>query len=339
MRPTTNDPGGMNMKMSTNAVMAGLFAGVFVLALSITGCEPGAPSMPSGPQDMPLSAPGSIAPETIDTSDCLTSSGILIPNVPLVLQVNSSEVRFAPHSVSLPTPVALSICSVDTAGTTLYPKCQSIGPLPDLTFQKSAELELAYEDAGLPELPIEDKAYNVFRQNAVTGGWDLETHAKVKNGKVKYSVLRTGVYALTRDSVWFTTGTFAPGTGGNVDLLASSLVAAPGSVTITTEVSFGITIAIPEGLPGATRRVFDFGPDGLLFAPGAPVTLHVSFADAGIAETSTPWMVTHVKDFNYTLYYFDPVKQTWVPQPTVVDVAKQEFIVTLAHFSRYAFGR
>jgi hypothetical protein len=61
-----------------------------------------------------------------------------------------------------------------------------------------------------------------------------------------------------------------------------------------------------------------------------PVTLRVSFCDAGIVGEKTPKL---------RCYYFNSTTSAWEPQPTVQDWQNQQFVVTLSHFSRYAFGR
>jgi hypothetical protein len=124
------------------------------------------------------------------------------------------------------------------------------------------------------------------------------------------------------------TGLVTPLLGGTLHLSQSQLVVHPLAVLLPTMVRFSMTTTAPENLPGALNRVYDFSPDGLTFH--VPTTLYVSFSDAGLG---------HQDPTRYTFYYFNENQNRWEPQATVVDMQNHQFIVTLHHFSRYAFGR
>lgn len=116
--------------------------------------------------------------------------------------------------------------------------------------------------------------------------------------------------------------------GGRLNLLHSSLTIPPFGVLLPTFVSFSITPTMPEGLPYALERVYDFGPEGLQFSH--PATLEISFDDAAVGNANA---------LAYCLYYFNPGRQRWIPMDTRYDLSRRVFIVKLSHFSRYAFGR
>jgi len=137
-----------------------------------------------------------------------------------------------------------------------------------------------------------------------------------------------GVGGLLRRVLGIVTGLVTPSNGGTLDLLHSRFVVPPNAVTRTTRIAWVLRAETPDGLPGALNRVYDFGPEGLVFQ--VPGTLYVSFGDAGLGNNNPNL---------YTFYYFNEATQNWEPQPTAVDVGNNRFVVTLQHFSRYAFGR
>jgi hypothetical protein len=137
-----------------------------------------------------------------------------------------------------------------------------------------------------------------------------------------------GVGGLLRRVLGIVTGLVTPSNGGVLNLLTSRLVVPPYAVTTTTSITWVLRSETPGGLSGALNRVYDFGPEGLSFQ--VPSTLYVSFADAGLGNND-PQL--------YTFYYFNESTQSWEAQATGVDLPNQRFVVTLHHFSRYAFGR
>ncbi|HET6272161.1 MAG TPA: hypothetical protein VFG32_04225 [Bacteroidota bacterium] len=137
-----------------------------------------------------------------------------------------------------------------------------------------------------------------------------------------------GAGGLLRRVLGIVTGLVTPSNGGTLDLLHSRFVVPPNAVTRTTLIEWVLRVEIPNGLQGALNRIYDFGPEGVVFQ--VPGTLYVSFGDAGLGNND-PYL--------YTFYYFNESTRRWEPQSTDVDVAHQRFVVTLHHFSRYAFGR
>jgi len=123
-------------------------------------------------------------------------------------------------------------------------------------------------------------------------------------------------------------GIILPLLGGTISLLQSVFVAPPGAVTLPTVVTWEIFADRPTDLPFALNRVYNFYPHLLHFL--IPTTVSISFVDAGLG-TNDP--------NEYTFYYFNELSGEWEPQPTSVDIENQRFIVTLHHFSRYAFAR
>ncbi len=116
--------------------------------------------------------------------------------------------------------------------------------------------------------------------------------------------------------------------GGTLQVRQSKLVVPPFAVLMPTLVSFTITVGQPTGLPGALNREYYFAPHGLNFL--SPSKLYVTFNDAGLGNANP---------YQYQLYYYNQSLNRWEAQPTVVDAANQRFVVTLNHFSRYAFAR
>lgn len=111
-------------------------------------------------------------------------------------------------------------------------------------------------------------------------------------------------------------------------LLGSRLVVPPNAVDTTTQINFTLIEELPQGLNQPLNRGYYFSPDAFTFLRSC--TLYVSFMDANLG-TNDPSL--------YRFWYHNEVTNNWEPQPTSVDVNRQEFIVLLEHFSRYAFGR
>ena len=139
----------------------------------------------------------------------------------------------------------------------------------------------------------------------------------------------TGIIrGLVGDVTQTVSGLLTPLLGGTLRLSHSRLVVPPLAVLVPTLATFSMTDEVPMGLPGALSKIYEFSPDGLQFLFTS--TLYVSFSDAGLGNENPN---------DYTFYYYDPVQNRWEAQPTVVDVPNQRFVVTMHHFSRYAFGR
>jgi hypothetical protein len=121
----------------------------------------------------------------------------------------------------------------------------------------------------------------------------------------------------------------SPRRGGSLRLLHSKLVIMPRSVTDRVRVTWSIRKEEPEGLGGGLPRIYEFSPGGLKFK--TPAKAFISFEDAGVDRHSSPR--------DYSFYYFDESTGRWEKQKTHVNVGKRRFVVTMHHFSRYAFGR
>lgn len=327
----TNQSWGNTMNASRSALTSYFL--VFAVIFSIGCYQDATAPTGAGRQDLShlLKTDGPLFARPGDTSNCNTVSDILLlPTDSLVLKLGESRVNYRGGSVSQTTPVSFSICELDTIGTALRPKAAVFGPFSNQVFLHPFKVRLSVADAGLPSHTPTRGYYKLFRLNEFTGVWDSVKVGRVAGLWVIYEVSRNGTYAVTFDTTWTTSGVIPPG-GGTLDLFNSTINFPPGALSESTLVSFRITTGVtPVGLPGATDRVFDFSPDGIVFL--IPVTLYVSFAEAGIneAEEKVPML---------RFYYFDPMATTWVRQPTAIDWQNRRFIVTLSHFSRYAFGR
>ena len=339
LRFYTNNPGGTIVNPSkaslTSYVLAFVLGAAMVLS---TGCyqEVTAPGSAQTHGQQLVKTGGPAFTISGDTSDCSTVSAILQSNKELILKSGNSQVTYPKRSVLQTTLVSFSICQLDTTGTLLLPKAVVLGPISNLSFSTPLEVKIDTVGAGLPTNTLDGAYFRVYRLNEVTGVWDSVDMDWVKNGFVKYQVNQNGTYAVKLDSAWKVRGVIPPH-GGTLRLLHSQITFPPGALRDSTLVSFNITGGVtPIGLVGATDRVFDFGPEGLVF--NAPVTLQVAFEDAGIDPTAGLRM-SLIDPYGYTFYYFDEIKGIWVPQPTSVDMVNQEYVVTLSHFSRYAFGR
>ena len=261
---------------------------------------------------------------------CITVSGVLRPDQELSLKIWKSKANYPLGAVLSPTEVSFSICDLDPTGTPLAPKVQVLGPNPSLTFLGSVKVDLQMEHAGLPPNSPDNVKYMILRHDELSGNWYLHDKGKIKKKKVMYWTLQNGSYALALDSAVI--GTVSPTEGGRLDLFQSSLDVPPGAVNSTRTIAFQMYEEMPEGLPNALGRIYEFYPDNTQFQ--VPVTLTVSFADAGHSR--------NMKDedpFGIQFYYFDEANNLWIAQPTMVDRVNQRFVVELSHFSRYAFAR
>lgn len=119
-----------------------------------------------------------------------------------------------------------------------------------------------------------------------------------------------------------------PSRGGTLRLMNSKLVLFPGSVSEPVSVSWTIENDAPEGLKGALQRIYRFSPDGLVF--NTPGKAYISFKDAGLGKRNPN---------SYRFYYFNESTGKWERQKTQVNIFLKQFVVTMHHFSRYAFGR
>jgi hypothetical protein len=203
---------------------------------------------------------------------------------------------------------------------------------PDLSFSflRNVNVHMGCVDVGLAVGDSDNSKYMLYRRNEANGRWEFHDNPMIAKGATfNFVIRRNGVYALgPLDTSWTGSGLVTPDSGGTVRLLTSMFSAPAGAVTSPTIVTFTIAVAIPEELPGATDRIFDFQPEGIYFQ--TPCTAYISFADAGATGGSVSLL---------HCYYFDAENFVWVPQPTRIDWQRQCFVVTLAHFSRYAFGR
>jgi hypothetical protein len=241
-------------------------------------------------------------------------------------------VSFSGLSVLLPTSVSFSICNLDTPPAGLSSKKAVFGPDPLLGLLDPLDAKISLHDAGLPFGTPEGTPIRVFRLNENTSQWEFALNASVVTSQVRFQTGRFGTYAVQLlatviDTTWRTIQLIPP-SGGTLNLLNSRLVIPAGALPESTTISFEITVATPIGLPGATNRVFDFGPEGTVFL--SDITLYVPFEDAGITGEKIPPL---------RFYWWDPVFTRWDRQPTDVDWLNQRFVVRLRHFSRYAFGR
>jgi hypothetical protein len=132
------------------------------------------------------------------------------------------------------------------------------------------------------------------------------------------------------------TGVVTPSAGGTIALvtapniiLDSRLTFPPQSVVAPETVTFSLYQEVPPpGLVAPLNRGYYFTPDGVTFQE--PCTLHVSFVDANVGSND-PTL--------YRCYYYNQQTTQWVLQQTTAVLSRQEFVVPLSHFSRYAFGR
>lgn len=137
-----------------------------------------------------------------------------------------------------------------------------------------------------------------------------------------------GVIDVVDNILGSVAGAVTPQSGGILHLLHSDFVVTPSAVPSAVTIRWTILEQTPQGLAGAGNRVHSFGPEGLLFQRAS--VWYVDFDDAGVSAGEAA---------HYRCYYFNEGTHTWEPQQTTVDAAHHRFVVTIHHFSRYAFGR
>jgi hypothetical protein len=307
---------------------------VIALALFalLAGCDPRDPAGPVGPSSVTKPSPLHLL--SAQNMVCNTTSGVLTPTAPLFLTTATSGVTYTLGSVLAPTAVSFSICDWDSTGTNLRPKAQVFGPVSIFEFLQWQVVTLSLQDAGMASNTPTGTPFKVYRQNELTGVWEYQQSGAVILGSASYGITKNGTYAITTDtafvldSSWTSSALVTPLKGGSFSILHSSFSVPAGALHDTTVVSLTMTIALPEGLPNALPRVYEFGPEGTQFT--SPATFSVAFEDIGNASADVyPGLIV--------FKYFDKKTKTWVPQPTQVDWTNQRFIVQLTHFSRYAF--
>jgi hypothetical protein len=232
------------------------------------------------------------------------------------------------------------VCDMDTAGTKFLPKSYTLDP-PGVTYLQSAKIYAKFSDLGGKN----SIAPNVYRQIGPNTWMYVGTST---SGGAEYFVYVSagGTYALGYYNTPFvTTGSGSKVIGAAGDTLSvssSKLVVPPRALLNNTSVSMtlkdttfapgstGFTVAngAVAASPTFLPKLYIFGPDGTQF--NVKAVLHVSFVDAGF-DGVNPDAVR--------FYYQDPVLQKWVAQETEYDLANQEFVVYLQHFSRYCFIR
>ena len=294
-----------------------------------SGCRDEVTSPPT--QGMSFPGDGLLWPRTTGIGDTSNpSSGILYPDSALNLYALGSHATYLSRTVASPTLVSFSISDFDTTGLPLLPRVMVFGPGLTFSFLRNVNVHMNAADVGLAIGDSNNSHFMLYRRNDSNGHWEFHDNPKIARGATfNFVIRRNGVYALgPLDTSWTASGLITPDSGGTVSLLSSVFSAPAGAVTSPTVVSFTIAVATPEGLPGATDRIFEFEPEGTFFQ--TPCTVCVSFEDAGVTGEKVP--VLH-------FYYFDPENFVWVSQPTQIEWQRQRFVVTLAHFSRYAFGR
>ena len=100
---------------------------------------------------------------------------------------------------------------------------------------------------------------------------------------------------------------------------AQKLVVDPNSIAEDEWMWF--TIEGPE-------MIYDFGPDGITFSPGATCTLSYRAADVMEEEES-----------ELDLYYWNEILEIWEACGATIDTENDLIIGKLSHFSRYAIAR
>lgn len=136
---------------------------------------------------------------------------------------------------------------------------------------------------------------------------------------------------LITNLLGFVIKTILPMLGGelNIQQLQTKLVIPPGAVPgiLPVLMRYSVFNEAPRNLPDALNRVYEFGPQ-LQFL--RPCKLYVPFSTAGVGSND-PTL--------YRMYYYNENTMQWEPQETLVDLTNSRFVVTITHFSRYAFAR
>lgn len=119
--------------------------------------------------------------------------------------------------------------------------------------------------------------------------------------------------------------------GGTLQIRSSKLTVPPGALALPTTIIFRIlTIDPPKGIRNALKRVITFSPDGLVFL--RPCTLEINAQELGGDLASNKRALT--------CFYYNPLTQRYQPQATAFKNENGgKYIVTINHFSAYAFGR
>ncbi len=125
-----------------------------------------------------------------------------------------------------------------------------------------------------------------------------------------------------------TNGIVTTDSGGTLLISESTLEIPAGAVPGNMLVGWAMVDQAPTDLGDPLPRTYIFAPHGIHFL--VPVRLYVSFNDAGLFQKNP---------HSYSMYYYDESTGLWEKVDTRVNLATQQFVVTLNHFSRYAFGR
>lgn len=309
-----------------------VFAFVAVVTL-LAAC--GTDSVP-----VPVQPEWEIQTKAATTESCETVSGILDPGAPLILSIGEegeqSRAIYLPGSVLEPTLVSFGICDNDTIGTTLAPKAQAFGPISRLFFLQEVCVNLWLGHAGLIPRAPDNVRYKVLRRDEATGNWNFHQSGRIAGRRVIYGIIQNGTYALSLDSTVI--GEVSPTDGGMLSLFGSRLVVPPDAVDSVMGLSFSIWESVPEGLPNALERIYEFYPDGTDFE--IPAVLDVAFSDAGFGLEESLQKAPSYNASRLWLYYFDEEDHIWELQREVqIDWMNRRLSVQLEHFSRYAFGR
>ena len=130
------------------------------------------------------------------------------------------------------------------------------------------------------------------------------------------------------DLIDVATGVVTPDSGGTLVISQSSVVIPAGAVTGNVMVAWAMLDRTPPDLPDALPRTYIFAPHGINFL--VPIKVYISFDDAGLGQGTPFWT---------KFYCFNESTGVWEEQETRYNLFSKQFIVTLNHFSRYAFGR
>lgn len=120
-----------------------------------------------------------------------------------------------------------------------------------------------------------------------------------------------------------------PLVGATLDVGGCSFRLPPRAIVTPTFVSFTISKRNPpHGLQDMPKRIFQFYPEGLVFLENCELVVPFNALDLGATDPST-----------LSCWYYNPVTRSYEPQPTVVDLQRQRYLVQIRHFSIYGFGR
>ncbi|MER3523825.1 MAG: hypothetical protein C4326_07080 [Ignavibacteria bacterium] len=120
-----------------------------------------------------------------------------------------------------------------------------------------------------------------------------------------------------------------PLVGATIDVGGCSFRIPPRAIGTPTFISFAISKGNPPaGLHNMPKRLFRFHPEGLIFLQNCELVVPFSALELGSIDPST-----------LSCWYYNPVTRTYEPEPTVVDLQAQRYVVQIRHFSIYGFGR